>query len=120
MLAANIMVTKVRGRETYFVNMTPHDITDESGKILVPKGDIANVCRIGSEEKCIQSQPIKLYTVVMGAPTKVPEQCDDTFYITSLLYAQAMAKIGRFDFVSPHTVRDESGKVLGCDGFVQQ
>ncbi len=31
---------------------------------------------------------------------------------------QAAAAMGRNDIVAPHSVRDGSGKVVGCDGFI--
>ena len=57
---------------------------------------------------------VKVVNKVFGKVENLPEKQDNVYLIVSSLVAQA-AK--RDDLVVPNTIRDENGKIIGCDSF---
>ena len=103
-----------------FVNLTPHSINIIDGKTFQPSGIIA---RVASETKLVSViDGIRITETVYGKPgvecgndwTKpLPDPQDDVAYIVSLMLASACPD--RADFYVPNeSVRDSSGKVVGC------
>ena len=108
------------------INLTPHAIT-----VLKNGEEIAVYEASGSIARCesktvavgeIAGIPLtetrfgKLY-LIDGKRVKheLPERQDGTFYIVSALVARAA---GREDFIIVNdTVRDDNGRIIGCQSF---
>ena len=56
-----------------------------------------------------------------GAVTGLPDPQPNTFYVVSLITAQALKAIGRTDdiLIVDAAVRDEEGHIIGCRGFAR-
>ena len=65
---------------------------------------------------------IPVFSSSFGAPENVPTLEDNTVYIVSSLAFQSLKAAGMpmEHFVVPSgTIRDESGKIIGCKGFAR-
>lgn len=102
------------------INLTPHVITVFNGDNTVefPSKGIAR-----AEQELVQTDSINgipLFQITFGAPVDLPEPQEGTFYVVSAITAQAAQKVGRItsDLLLPaKLVRDESGRIVGCEGF---
>ena len=108
------------------VNLTPHAITvlkngeeisvyKASGCIARCESDTAVVGEIAGIP-LTKTEFGELYLVdIERVKHELPEQQDGTFYIVSALVARAA---GREDFVIVNdTVRDNDGRIIGCQSF---
>ena len=103
---------------TDLVNLTPHDINyfQEDGSIITikPTGKLPRL-----DKDIIDTQNIngvKISYARFDGSISLPAQFPNRFYIVSLVVALSAL---RSDLIVPDTVRDESGKVIGCDGFTR-
>lgn len=64
---------------------------------------------------------IPVFSSTFGAPEGVPENLDGIYIVSSLAYQSLKAAgIPMEHFVVPSgTIRDESGKIIGCKGFAR-
>lgn len=106
------------------INATPHNITliVNDNYITFEKSDI--VPRVNQSSQNVEplqynglSVPIKKTT--LGELEGLPEETQGIYYIVSLLVLEAGKKLGRTDLLAPDTVRDTSGNIIGCKGFIQ-
>ncbi len=109
-----------------FVNLTPHEVIvfDEEGKNVLlrvpPSGQIARV--EVRRELVGDVNGIPAVRNEFGEVTGLPEPCEDTIYIVSLIVLNALGG-KRKDVVAPDTspagaVRDEEGRIIGVRAFV--
>lgn len=102
------------------INLTPHNLNiqaiDRTIKIYPPSGQIA---RIETKREIIDVvNGINVYRVIFGDLTELPSSKYNTIFIVSQLAKVAANAIGRYDVFSPgELVRDELGRIIGCDGF---
>ena len=102
------------------VNLTPHAITVLIGDKTVefPSMGIAR-----AEQELVQTDSINgipLFQITFGAPVDLPEPQEDSYYVVSAITAQSAQKAGGItsDLLLPaKLVRDESGQIVGCEGF---
>ena len=98
-----------------FVNLCPHQIVLNDGRVFPPSG---NVARVSSSFSEFDSEGI--CSNVFGEVTGLPEPQENTIYIVSMLVA-GIAK--RADVVSPATGHPdcirEAGQVKSVPGFVR-
>jgi len=74
-----------------------------------------NVIRLSEKvEKIGEINGIPITKKQYGSSGYVPEEKEGTFYIVSGLVASAMK---RPDLLVPNTVRDDDGKIIGCDSL---
>ena len=86
------------------INLTPHVIVVRlNGRdiIIPPSGQIARVAT--SAELVAEVDGIPVYRTVFGQLEGLPEPTDGIVLITSTIVAQAAARLGRTDVVSPDT-----------------
>mgnify|MGYP001346088983 CR=1 FL=1 len=102
------------------INATPHVVNVIGGIDIPPSGIVPRLET--TEEKngvvVVSGIEVPLFEQHFGGVVGLPEPKEGVLYITSLVVAQAAAAMGRNDIVAPHSVRDGSGKVVGCDGFI--
>ena len=103
-----------------FVNLTPHALN-----VRKADGTFANIPPLGtvarrSVERVVVGSidGITVYATKFGQLEGLPEPDEDAIYIVSALAAQACA--GRTDVLVPgEAIRDEAGRVIGCNGLVR-
>ena len=104
-----------------FVNLTPHDIVVrlDSGKdLIIPRsGQVARLKTFQAVEYPWGEDMPALATSTLEGIDGLPGPEDGVIYIASTLVAQAAARYGRRDVVSPDTgpgsaIRDESGQIV--------
>lgn len=109
------------------INCTPHDINFvEKTKtqtytlcITIPKsGIIPRLIETTTDNGSINflGVDIPIINKKYHKCKDLPEKKKDTFLIVSGLVASS---IHRDDLLVPNTVRDETGKIIGCDSFAQ-
>lgn len=99
-----------------FINLTPHGITLNDGRVFEPSGQVA---RVSSSHTPFNQDAV--CSVSFGEVTDLPEPRDGVMYIVSALVAQAAR---RDDVVSPATghpeaKRNEKGHIISVPGFVK-
>ena len=99
-----------------FVNLTPHDIVLNDGRVIKRSGKVA---RVSSSYTPFDESGVA--RVVFGQITDLPDPVDGTIYVVSGLVAAAT---DRNDVVSPATghpecVRNEQGQIVSVPGFVR-
>ena len=109
---------------TKLVNLTPHTVNIISGD-----GSALAVPNCGTIARCVETQTelpsinvdgaeVSIVTTTYGDVSGLPEPEEGTYYIVSLLVAQAVK--GRNDLLSPGlTIRDEAGQVIGCKALTR-
>lgn len=102
------------------VNLTPHVLNvrkaDGTFLELPPSGTVAR----RSVERVVVGDVdgITVYATKFGQLEGLPEPSEDTVFIVSALAAQACGD--RDDVLVPgEAIRDEAGRVVGCDGLVR-
>ena len=106
------------------INLTPHNInliTDKGGVVIKSSG-VARCSQedilIGSVDGGIPSIPIykTMYGEVIGLPDK---EVEGTYYIVSLLVANALRGKRNDLLVVAKTIRNNEGQIVGCKGFAR-
>ena len=95
------------------INLTPHKITilGDRKLVLEPSGIIPRAEQHREQVGSVDGIPIN--RVSYGSPVGLPEPKAGTIYIVSALTSKA-AK-GRKDlYIVDDSVRDESGRIIGC------
>jgi hypothetical protein len=110
--------------ELKIVNLTPHKLNilkkDGSTVTVEPSGQ---VIRVQQEEWSTLTDPynlgcdFKITKVEFTGVDSLPMPEKDTIYVVSMLVRQALGD-GRNDvFAVGEAVRDEVGRIIGCDGL---
>ena len=105
-----------------FINLTPHELNvrKEDGSFLTvpPSGTVARVSVQAMTMGRIDG------VVITGQAFEsdisgVPPRKDGTYYVVSRLAADALKEEGRVEdiLIPGPAIRDEDGKIVGCDGF---
>lgn len=114
-------------------NMTPHVVTLIVGGVRV---DYPSEGVIRASQKDVKVDEIvtdldlgnssagftiPVFSSSFGAPEGVPEKLDGIYIVSSLAYQSLKAAgMPMEHFVVPSgTIRDESGKIIGCKGFAR-
>lgn len=100
-----------------FINLTPHPIKLNDGRVFEPTGQVARVSATFTEaigDICSQE---------FGQVENVPEPVQGTKYIVSNIVLQAAKAQGRTDLVAPatghpNTIRNEKGWIVSVPCFV--
>ena len=101
-----------------YINLTPHDIILNDGRVFPAEGSIARVQASFSEfdENGVCEQQF-------GELTGLPAPEEGTLYITSGLVLSAAKQAGRIDCVAPATghpeTKREQGRIVSVPGFVR-
>jgi hypothetical protein len=105
------------------VNLTPHPINILVGnKIIVisTSGIVARCTTVISDLDPIEFEGFKIPITqsLIGEIINLPERQENTMYIASILVSTKAKQLGRTDVVSPDTIRDDLGNIIGCKGFI--
>lgn len=99
-----------------FINLTPHDIVLNDGRVFRASGTVA---RVSSTHTPFDENGV--CRVSFGEVENLPEPKDGTMFIVSGMVAAAA--VDRTDLVSPATghrdaVRNDKGQIVSVPGFV--
>ena len=104
------------------INLTPHDINfvgaTIDGDIVFPSAGIARAEEITEQLDAIWDGYNRFPVVKkkFGRVSNLPEQQKNTFYIVSVIVANALPERSDLLIVS-ETVRNEKGQIMGCKSF---
>ena len=101
-----------------FINLTPHAIVMNDGRVFEPSGTIPRVQQFMSD---FDGNQIAIQS--FGEVENMPAPKADTVYIVSAMVLSALGK-DRQDCVAPatnhtETVRNEKGHIMSVPGFVR-
>lgn len=114
-------------------NMTPHTITliVEGVKVDFPSEGIIRAAQKDVKVDEIVTDldlgnssagfTIPVFSSSFGAPEGVPENLDGIYIVSSLAF-QSLKAAGynmKYFVIPSGTIRDESGKIIGCKGFAR-
>lgn len=114
-------------------NMTPHTITliVEGVKVDFPSEGIIRATQKDVKVDEIVTDldlgnssagfTIPVFSSSFGAPEGVPENLDGIYIVSSLAF-QSLKAAGynmKYFVIPSGTIRDESGKIIGCKGFAR-
>ena len=100
---------------TDFINLTPHTI-NLCGREIESTG----LARCDSVTQVLgEIDGVKINQKSFGAVTGLPAPKEDTVYIVSAIVAQAIAGERDDVFVVDETVRDENGRITGCNALAK-
>ena len=102
------------------VNLTPHTLVCNG--ISIPSAGIARAAETSTKvgEIATETGNIPVYRMEFGAPVGLPEPQSDTICVVSSLTAAAVKQFfpDRTDIYVPgKQLRDETGKIVGCEGL---
>lgn len=98
-----------------FVNLTPHTI-NLCGKEIVSSG-LARCQTL--EREIVVIDGIRVNQRTFGEVYGLPEPQPDTIYIVSAIVAQALNGSRDDVFIVDETIRDENGKICGCNALAR-
>jgi hypothetical protein len=98
-----------------FVNLTPHTI-NLCGKEIPSTG----LARCKTFEKVVEIiDGVFVNQRTFGDVYDLPEPQENTIYIVSILVAKAVAGQRNDVYVVDETIRDEQGKIIGCNALAK-
>lgn len=104
------------------INLTPHavNIVAEDGtvKAAFPSEGIARASQVA--EHAGELEGIELVTMKFGEPEDLPEYAEGTYYVVSIITANAAKAVGRrVDdlLITADPMRDADGRIIGCKRF---
>lgn len=103
-------------------NLTPHTVSiigsDGAVKAAFPSEGSARADQIAT--KIGELNGIELVSMKFGATEDLPAPVDGTYYIVSVITANAAKEEGRATsdlLITADPVRDDSGRIIGCKRF---
>jgi len=120
-----------RGKTMRLYNYTPHTISIINGSVEVELPSVGVI-----RAKSVQTQvgtiyhtesagvefPVPEYKLTFGEPEGMPEDIDpDGVYVVSAIAAQALKQAGWAGtyMVTCGAIRDEQGRIIGCQGLAR-
>lgn len=104
------------------VNLTPHvvSIVNEDGTVraTLPSEGVARASQ--TAERVGELDGIELVSMKFGEPEDLPEFKEGTYYVVSIITANAAKAVGRrVDdlLITSDPVRDADGRIVGCKRF---
>jgi hypothetical protein len=105
------------------INLTPHEIKVYKDGEIVLTLPSEGIARAESKSIVIDSvNEIDITRVIFGEPIDLPEPEGDTFYVVSRITIESAAAAGRTTddlLTTDRLVRDENGRVIGCESFAR-
>lgn len=112
-----------------YINTTPHDINLmlETGNVVIPPSGLS--FRVAADSEVVRTEQIEGHAVEVRArvfrdvfvfageeEVPLPDEQEGVFYIVSRITAEALPERTDLRMVDG-TVRDESGRIIGCTGL---
>ncbi|MDR0398169.1 MAG: hypothetical protein LBH36_03280 [Candidatus Nomurabacteria bacterium] len=104
------------------INLTPHAVSiiaeDGTVKAAFPSKGVARATQ--AQEVVGDLDGIELVRMSFGSTEDLPAPAADTFYVVSIITANAAAAEGRTTddlVITADPVRDGEGKIIGCKRF---
>lgn len=110
------------------VNLTPHAVNligaeGETLAVFAPTGTIARAAQTDITVGQVEVAPgvsVDVVSTSFGDPTDLPDPAEGTYYVVSILTAQAAKAAGRSTsdlLVTSDPVRGDDGRIIGCRRF---
>lgn len=115
---------------TIVINLTPHEVNlvDNEGNPVAafePTGTIARAAQKDVKVGAVEVAPginVDVVNTTYGEPTDLPQFKEGTYYVVSILTAQAAKAHGRTTsdlLVTSDPVRNDEGRIIGCKRFAR-
>ena len=107
---------------TNIINLTPHtiNICNEDGTI-VKSFESNGIARAKQTAEVVGNlDGVELVSMKFGEPEDLPEYAEGTYYVVSIITANAAKAVGRrVDdlLITADPVRDADGRIIGCKRF---
>ena len=107
---------------TNIINLTPHtiNICNEDGTI-VKSFESEGITRARQTAEVVGSlDGVELVSMKFGEPEDLPEYVEGTYYVVSIITANAAKAVGRrVDdlLITADPMRDADGRIIGCKRF---
>ena len=107
---------------TNIINLTPHtiNICNEDGTI-VKSFESKGIARAKQTAEVVGNlDGVELVSMKFGEPEDLPEYAEGTYYVVSIITANAAKAVGRrVDdlLITADPVRDADGRIIGCKRF---
>jgi hypothetical protein len=98
------------------INKTPHPVT-VAGYTCEPDAEPARCTAQTVQVGDLAGIP--LFQTSYGDVYGLPPERDDTVYIVSAITAQAVRGKRRDCYIVAETIRDDTGRIVGCRGLAQ-
>ena len=119
-----------RGKTMRIHNYTPHEITIVNGSLTIslPSEGVIRAKSVQTQvgtvyhEEATDEFPVPEYKLTFGEPEGMPEDIDpDGVYVVSAIAAQALKQAGWAGtyMVTCGAIRDEQGRIIGCQGLAR-
>lgn len=120
-----------RGKTMRLYNYTPHTINIINGsvKVELPSAGVIRAKSVQTQVGTIYHTesagvefPVPEYKLTFGEPEGMPEDIDpDGVYVVSAIAAQALKQAGWAGtyMVTCGAIRDEQGRIIGCQGLAR-
>lgn len=104
------------------INFTPHTVTivGEDGATLKSYPSMGVACAKQYAESIGELDGVELVSMKYGEPEELPEPSEGTYYIMSIITANAAKAVGRGSddlLITADPVRNESGQIVGYKRF---
>ena len=113
------MATKIMA--TNITNLTPHAITIIKDGAVVAVFPSEGVARASQQTECVgEIEGIELVTMKFGEPEDLPDPVEGVYYVVSIITANAAKAAGRRTddlLITADPVRDDDGRIIGCERF---
>lgn len=116
------MMTANENKKCEVVNLTPHtvNVIGEDGVILKSYPSVGIARARQHAEPIGELDGVELVSMKYGEPEDLPAPAEDTYYIVSIITANAAKAVGRRTddlLITSDPVRDEAGQIIGCKRF---
>ena len=107
---------------TNIINLTPHtiNICNEDGSI-VKSFESKGIARAKQTAEVVGNlDGVELVSMKFGEPEDLPEYAEGTYYVVSIITANAAKAVGRrIDdlLITADPMRDADGRIIGCKRF---
>lgn len=104
------------------INLTPHtvNICSEDGSIICSYESKGIARAKQTAEHVGEIDGVELVSMKFGEPEDLPDYAEDTYYVVSIITANAAKAVGRrVDdlLITSDPVRDAGGRIVGCKRF---
>lgn len=103
------------------INLTPHVVSIIKDGDIVAQFPSEGIARASQQAECVgELEGIELVTMKFGEPEELPDPVEETYYVVSIITANAAKAVGRRTddlLVTADPVRDADGRIVGCERF---
>ena len=103
------------------INLTPHVVSIIKDGDIVAQFPSEGIARASQQAEHVgELDGIELVTMKFGEPEELPDPVEETYYVVSIITANAAKAVGRRTddlLITADHVRDADGRIVGCRRF---